>query len=208
MLPTRSARSRGFTLVELVIVIAVVAILAGLLIPAILAQLERSRRAGEADSLVELAKSIRRFQVDVGRWPLDDATWDETLDIDPDEFTTGDTALFIQPTGLEKCSPATVGNRCWSGPYLGEGGSLGASLDAWGRPRMVAMIRPYDGTSGGTPSAPRGGVVVWSRGPDGVDDTGCWGGAAGCTRDIARIAQGLQSNASGDDLVVLVAPAR
>ncbi len=220
---------RGFTLIELVIVIAVIAILAALLVPVILNQVERARVASERRSISELAKAMQRFKNDTGSWPWEAGYWDATSDVNATPFNSSDVALFTWPTAappgmpgqLPQCSPVNVGVLCWGGPYLGQltsgptGSAPAALTDAWDNPRMFALIHPSDGGGGGTPSAPNGFVVVWSTGPDGLDSADCYnGGPPGCTRDLDRLAQGLPSQATladgspSDDIIQVAGTAQ
>jgi prepilin-type N-terminal cleavage/methylation domain-containing protein len=208
-------RPRGLSLVELVIVIAVIAILAAALVPIILNQVERTRYANEKRGITELAKALRRFKTDVGMWPYEDSVWRMVTSVAPDELSYSDTAMFVLPLTtppLTKCRGSSVGVSCWGGPYLNtSGGYTGVAPDAWGRPRMVVYTRPMETGLGGTSSAPNGFISVWSRGPDGLDSYGCYNNG-GCVRDLDRMASGAMSQPMvnglpADDIVVVVGTA-
>ena len=51
--------NKGFTLVELVIVVAILAILVGLLAPQYTKYVEKSRKSADANNLEELVKSFK-----------------------------------------------------------------------------------------------------------------------------------------------------
>lgn len=209
----KSTRQRGFTLIELVIVIAVIAILAALLAPAILGQVERARMSAEKRSIGELAKAYARFHANTGAWPYLGRTWDPANPsdaasggVDAAAYTASDTALHRAIGGLPGCNAGNFENACWGGPYIGQGASMAdiSMRDAWGRVRMFSIIPPV-GLGGSVPTAQNGAIVVWSTGPDGIDQTGCTGG--GCTMNKAALAQGLSSANPSDDVVVVVGPA-
>jgi len=217
-----AAREKGFTLIELVIVIAVIAILAAILVPTILSQADKARIASEKNSIAELAKSMRRYRIDVGDWPYGgppsspSGQWNHYMgNLGPAEFTTEDTALFVMPTAhnpaLERCQAAkNVDMTCWGGPYL-PGSSLAeaAMMDQWGHKRMFLMINPANIGIEGVPEAPNGMVLVWSRGPNNKDETACSTpqGAPdpGCNANYSRMAQAQPSStaADADDIVVM-----
>lgn len=56
--------NKGFTLVELVVVIAILAILVGLLAPQYTKYVERSRKSADANNMDELVKAIQVYAVD------------------------------------------------------------------------------------------------------------------------------------------------
>jgi prepilin-type N-terminal cleavage/methylation domain-containing protein len=142
-------RTRGFTLVEVVIVLAVVAILAAAITPALLQQaIERKVDAtrGEMRLLHEAIAGRADvpgsfgFVGDMGRLPV---TFDELLRPEPG------TPLFTTATFRN------VGMG-WKGPYVNTGDSKTDVL-------FDAFNRPYEGASTGQ---------VRSAGPDGVAGTG------------------------------------
>src|SRR5690606_36936710 len=130
-------------------------------------------------------------------WSVEDEADQMTGGVDPTRFIASDVALFSQGTYVS-CRGMEEPNRCWYGPYLTPGTNLVSEpwLDAWGRARLFALIPP-DGVDGAIPSAPEGAVVIWSSGPDGLDQTGCTNVPLNhdppCFRDFKKIATGQSS---------------
>lgn len=102
--PMRS-RSHGFTLVELLVVLAILAMLAGLVGPRILGQLGGAKSKTAAVQIQDLEQAADLFKLDVGRYP----TRDEGL-----------AALVKRPSSA----------KGWNGPYL----KKGLPDDPWGNP--------------------------------------------------------------------------
>ena len=82
--------SRGFTLIELIVVIALVAVLAAVVAPNLLGKASEANRKSAMIQLEKVANSIELYRLETGRYP-------ETL-----------TDLVEQPQGVER----------WKGPYL------------------------------------------------------------------------------------------
>ena len=68
-------QGRGFTIVELLVVIAVIGILMGLLLPAIQAARESGRRTACMSNAYQLGMAVNRFDQDKGRVPC----WQESF---------------------------------------------------------------------------------------------------------------------------------
>ncbi len=83
--PGRPGRSRGFSLLELVIVVSIVSILAGSIAPGVGRRLAKSRDGRRVADLRAVQEAIELFRVEHGRWPAADANgayggWDVSHD--------------------------------------------------------------------------------------------------------------------------------
>lgn len=104
-IPTASRRypANGFTLLELLVVIVIIGLLAGLVAPRYFGQVSKSNTQVARAQLDLLQKALDQYRLDVGSYP-------------PTEL--GLTALNTKPQGLDK----------WAGPYLAKE----VPLDPWG----------------------------------------------------------------------------
>ncbi len=99
-------REQGFTLLELLVVVAVLGLLIGLVAPAALHQLGSAKEKIAHQSIERLESVLDMYKLDVGKYPTSDQ---------------GLQALISRPQGVST----------WSGPYL-KGEKL--PQDPWGRP--------------------------------------------------------------------------
>jgi len=97
---------RGFTLLELLVVLAILGLLIGLVAPAVMRQFGAAKEKIAAQSVERLATVLDMYKLDVGTYP----TTDQGLQ-----------ALLTQPRGVAH----------WEGPYL-KGDKL--PEDPWGHP--------------------------------------------------------------------------
>jgi len=102
---------RGFTLVEILVVLAIIGLLMGLVGPQVLKVLGDARGKTAKVQIQNLGAALDVFYLDAGRYPT------------PDE---GLNALLHRPTEIET----------WNGPYV-----KGAALpkDPWGRPYVYRV---------------------------------------------------------------------
>jgi general secretion pathway protein G len=99
-------RQQGFTLLELLVVLAILGLLIGLVAPAALRQLESSKEKIAHQSIERIAGVLDIYKLDVGSYPTTEQ---------------GLLSLIERPSGVTR----------WNGPYL-----KGATVpeDPWGRP--------------------------------------------------------------------------
>ena len=112
----RAGLARGFTLLELLVVMVVIGLLAGLVAPRYFAQVGKSQVKVARAQIDSLDKALDQFRLDVGRYP----TSEEGLQ-----------SLVVQPSGEQK----------WAGPYL----KKGVPADPWGRPYVYEQPGTHTG---------------------------------------------------------------
>lgn len=169
---------RGFTLIEVIVVAAIIAILAGILVPMIFSQIDESKIVKAKGETKSIQNAILAFRKDTGEWPNRDsattrgATVLWSLGNDPKGpggaaalvgwVTTApilldDVLVINSPGGLGWYAPGTANTPGWKGPY-----GTGFPADPWGN-RYMVNIKDV-GTDGVR-------VFVVSAGPDGNLDT-------------------------------------
>ena len=107
--PTR--REAGFTLLEILVVIAILGLLIGLVAPAVLRQLGGARVNIAKQSIERLSSILDLYKLDVGSYPTTEQ---------------GLSALVARPTGADN----------WNGPYLKGDAN---PVDAWNHPYQYRM---------------------------------------------------------------------
>jgi general secretion pathway protein G len=124
-------RLRGFTLLELLVVIVIIGLLAAYVGPKYFAQLGKSEVTVAKAQIESFEKSLDTYRLDVGRYP----TTEEGLQA----LTT---------------APQTAGTK-WNGPYL----KKGVPQDPWGNPyayRAPGTTGDYEIVSLGKDGQPGG----------------------------------------------------
>jgi general secretion pathway protein G len=96
---------RGFTLLELLVVMVIIGLLAGYVGPKYFSQIGKSEIKAAKAQIDALEKALDQYRLDLGRYPNGEQ---------------GLAALMAQPSGESK----------WQGPYL----KKAVPLDPWGKP--------------------------------------------------------------------------
>jgi len=144
----RKNEVRGFTLIEILMVVVIIGTLAAMLIPRLTGRSDQARfAAAKADVLTNIATALKLYELDNGFFP----TTEQGLD-----------ALLHRPT----VAPIP---ESWNGPYLEN-----KPIDPWGRPYIYecpGKNRPhdYDLYSAGkniSPDKSEDDVVNWTSAKD------------------------------------------
>ena len=183
-----SSPQGGFTLVEVVVVLGVILLLAGIAVPLVNGYIEDSQRARARSEVKMLGAAVMSMYKDLHIVPArNSAGTDNTLRVlgtGPSVPTTnpflnnsswnswfmsgsyGDTfdnqLINNTPQGTASAAFTTSGEFRWRGPYLADN----ASLDPWGRPYLLMVRSFYD-----TNATNWKKVIILSAGPDGQVDT-------------------------------------
>jgi general secretion pathway protein G len=173
-------KQRGFTLVEVIVVAGIIAILAGILVPLILKEIDEARITRAYADVRSISTAVIILKKDTAKGPNLDSICDPAVTLlFGDGNLPGNLAAkgYDQTTSINFDDYLTVdANGCygakWKGPYMAH-----VSADPWGN---AYMINTASITAGGT-------AWILSAGPDGIIDT-----AAGA------------SSLQGDDLGIIL----
>ncbi len=105
-----AARLRGFTLLELLVVVAIIGLLAGYVAPRYFGQVGKSEVNAAKAQIDALEKALDQYRLDTGRYPGNEL---------------GLAALVQRPPNEPK----------WNGPYLRKA----VPADPWGKPYLYKM---------------------------------------------------------------------
>ena len=139
---SRAARASGFTLVEVLLVLAIIAGIAALVIPNLIGAREEAKIDQTRIGIEKVFGSLQRYSN-----KLDFPTAEQGLD-----------ALVTKPTFEDSTK-----DKSWFGPYC----DVSDLMDAWGT-KLTYKLEEVTDSSGRTRQVPR----VYSFGPNKTDDSG------------------------------------
>ena len=137
----RSQRRRGFTLIEILIVLGIIILLASVAIVALVPQQKGARIDTTRLKIKSIETALEAYNVNIGHYP--------------NEQEGGMQALLVKPTFDNEAT-----GEKWRGPYLIED-----PVDAWGNKFNYQLQEAGAADNLAKP------YHLWSNGPDGMDGT-------------------------------------
>jgi len=177
LLSEQKSDRRGFTLMELLVVITIILILAGISFPAAQGVLAKAKKASAENMALQVRQSIAAYYTEYRRYPLppgtasggdvtvetDETLMDILLGADGNKYNPRRIAFFAGKKAKGKMN----------GLVMNASGG-GALYDPWGERFSVTIDTDYNnrveapGRDGNNEIVPQS-VVVWSTGKDGPE---------------------------------------
>lgn len=159
---TPASNRRGFTIIELLVVVTIIAVLAGLVISQAPKMMEDARKLEVRNTIIALRNGIHSYQVEYNRYPIDpDQAGGGTDDAQP--FLTDENTKLIETimgdaanlTGAatepdpESLNPKGIEFTTFKMAQNGRNGLVGAQppfrlVDMWSQPYWVIMDTNMD----------------------------------------------------------------
>ncbi len=201
--PPNRLQAHAFTLVELLTVIAIIAILMGLLFPAIGVVKDQARKAEAKTACANIVAAVKAYNTEYGKFPNPNTSTSDAVM----GGASGDNAdlfyvLRAKPQGkndAHKFNPRRViffEGKSATNPTAPKGGfsdTNGNFYDPWGAAYGVGIDYNYDNTVSDLPytdfksatTAPQVGAAAFSLGKDGLLGTGgAFKNASGTSDDV------------------------
>ncbi len=184
-----ASRKKAFTLIELLAVIAIISLLAGLVFTGAENAIKKAKHAKTRSAIDSLNMALTNFERDMGSFDVKVGDFDVARLTGPMQQRDDDKRIAIVRilSGKEFLRDGTVRvdtrvreDLRWQGPYLDPKPreiepknkvdfKRGQLVDAWGNPLMIRIKRDnYDKMMRYRPDS----FEIWSWGPNEIDDAG------------------------------------
>ncbi|MGD0596041.1 MAG: type II secretion system major pseudopilin GspG [Sedimentisphaerales bacterium] len=97
----RNAKRRAFTMIEIMAVIVIIGILAGIVAVSVVGKIDQARVTATKASLKMLHSAVIQFKLDTGRYPTEEAGLQELIE-QPTDVTGWNTGGYLETTTLPK----------------------------------------------------------------------------------------------------------
>ena len=97
----RNAKRRAFTMIEIMAVIVIIGILAGIVAVSVVGKIDKARVISTKASLKMLHSAVIQFKLDTGRYPTEEAGLQELIE-QPTDVTGWNTGGYLETTTLPK----------------------------------------------------------------------------------------------------------
>ena len=178
--PSRSA----FTLVELLTVIAIIAVLMGILFPTINSAIESAKKTQAKNDELQIVNAVKGYYTEYGKYPVATPPASGDFTYDSQNGNSND-KLFneLRATSFATINPRKIvflevpDSKNLTQPEAKQKSGISSSgkyLDPWGNAYIIRIDTDYDNTISNPYSSNAGnqtlstGVIVWTKGRDGA----------------------------------------
>ncbi len=170
--------SRGFTLIEVLVVIAIIAVLMGLLFPAYQGVMERAKKVQAKNDLTQIVTAVNAYYTEYGKYPLPDSSqgFGEDFSYSYDGTGTPPNSDLMKtlmgndatanPRNIVFLSPKTATTAGAYGVQPVGSAQAGLFLDPWNRGYAIVIDSDYNNIvrERGTGIELKQGAIAWSLG--------------------------------------------
>ena len=178
----------AFTLVELLTVIAIIAVLMGILFPTINSAIESAKKTQAKNDELQIVNAVKAYYTEYGKYPVDYNSGNFTYDgangntndklfneLRVNQYTTNNPRkiVFLEVPDAKKDGKSGIQQTANAGQWF----------DPWGNPYIIRIDTDYDNVIDNPYSQNAGnsklntGVIVYTKGRDGKGGTGDKNGA-------------------------------